>query len=497
MTGLHTDSLAALKEISTKFPDTERLAFVSGNFNIVHPGHLRLLRYAAACADRLVVGVHADNHSGVIIGEELRLEGVRSNTCVDYAFILRDPVQDFIATLKPDVVVKGHEHEDRDNAEASVVRAYGGKLLFSSGEIQFSSVDLLHNEFRALAPRTIISDPGFVRRHEITRNVLEETLERIARLRVIVVGDLIVDEYVSCDALGMSQEDPTIVVTPIMEDRFVGAAGIVAGHVRGLGASVNYFTVSGDDEVATYAAGQLADTGVKAELFRDNSRPTTVKRRYRAGDKTLLRVNRLSQTPVSHEFQDAMFDRIRPHLEQADLLIFADFNYGCLPQSLVDRLIAECSRNEVMMAADCQSSSQVGDVSRYTGMKLMTPTEREARLALQNFTDGLVVIGEKLRRKARAENIFMTLGSEGVLIHASTGSGPDHYLTDRLPALNTLPRDVSGAGDSLLATSALALASGTDIWTSAYLGAIAAACQISRVGNIPLGAADLRAFTDV
>ena len=301
MSGLHKDSTAALNEISGNFPESEKIAFVSGNFNIVHPGHLRLLRYAAACADRLVVGVHPDNHPGALIEENLRLEGIRSNTWVDYAFILRDPVQAFIAALKPDVVVKGHEHEDRENPEAPVVRQYGGRLLFSSGEIQFSSMDLLQKEFRGFTPSTIISDPGFLKRHGITAVSLNDVLERMATLRVIVVGDLIVDEYVSCDAMGMSQEDPTIVVTPIMEERFVGAAGIVAGHVHGLGAAVKYFAVSGDDDMAAYAAAQLQSAGVEAELFRDDSRPTTLKRRYRAADKTLLRVNRLSQTPLSHE----------------------------------------------------------------------------------------------------------------------------------------------------------------------------------------------------
>ncbi len=143
------------------------------------------------------------------------------------------------------------------------------------------------------------------------------------------------------------------------------------------------------------------------------------------------------------------------------------------------------------MVADSQSSSQVGDVSRFKGAKLLTPTEREARIALGNYDDGLVVIAEKLRRKANAENIVITLGAEGILIHAKvTQKGEWH--TDRLEALNTAPKDPAGAGDCLLVCAAMSMALGRSIWESLYLGSLAGACQVGRIGNMPLSVGELR-----
>jgi bifunctional ADP-heptose synthase (sugar kinase/adenylyltransferase) len=144
----------------------------------------------------------------------------------------------------------------------------------------------------------------------------------------------------------------------------------------------------------------------------------------------------------------------------------------------------------VMMAADSQASSQLSDISRFRGMTLITPTEREARLALRDFESGLVIVGEKLRAAAGAENVVITLGAEGLLIHAPQS---ESYVTDRLPAFNTAPKDVAGAGDSLFTCTALALRAGIDIWRSTYLGSLAAACQVSRVGNMPIGISDLMA----
>jgi sugar/nucleoside kinase (ribokinase family) len=123
-------------------------------------------------------------------------------------------------------------------------------------------------------------------------------------------------------------------------------------------------------------------------------------------------------------------------------------------------------------------------------MRLLTPTEREARLATRDFGSGLVILAEALRRKAEAEHVMLTLGSEGVLVQVPE-STPGRFATDRLPAFNSSPKDVSGAGDSVLACASMALAVGANIWQAAYLGSIAAALQVSRVGNSPLQARDL------
>jgi rfaE bifunctional protein kinase chain/domain len=467
-----------------------KIVFISGNFNIVHPGHLRLLQLAADCGDFLVVGVNANSSPAITLPSAIRLEGVRAIGIVDYAFLLEETPEEFIRRLKPSVVVKGKEFEARDNPERKAVESYGGTLIFGSGEVRFSSLDLLRREFLETDYSTIHKPTEFLERHEFDFENLVKIVESFSALHVIVIGDLIVDEYIDCDPLGMSREDPTLVVTPIQQDRFVGGAGVVAAHTAGLGASVSYFGAVGRDETATFAAEQLARAGVKAKFVVDDSRPTTLKQRFRAQDKTLLRVSHLRQRSISIELAQALYRDIDAVLDRTDLVIFSDFNYGCLPQSLVDDIVARCAARGVRMTADSQSSSQVGDVTRFKGMALITPTEREARLALRDHSSGLVILAKALRQQAQAKQVFIKLGAEGMLVYGREEDAPDD-LTDQLPAFNTAPKDVAGAGDSLLACSSLALAVGGTIWQSAYLGSLAAACQISRLGNSPLSAAQL------
>jgi rfaE bifunctional protein kinase chain/domain len=465
---------------------------VTGRFNVLHPGHIRLLRFAKECGGILIVGVESDLLSGkeAHVPEDLRLEGILSNSWVDEAYIIRNSVQMFIEEIKPNILVKGKEHENGFNPEIAILKKFGGKLLFSSGETFFSSIDLLNKEEKS-ERRSITRLPNdFLYRHSFDKKRLKSIINGFNKLRVCVIGDLIVDEYINCQPLGMSQEDPTIVVTPIDSKKFIGGAGIVAAHAAGLGSKVEFISVAGNDISRKFAVEILKNFKVNASIFIDRNRPTTLKQRYRSRGKSMLRVSYLHQDAISIELQKKILASIKKNISQIDLLVFSDFNYGCLPQNLIDEIIQLAKYNNIMMSADCQSSSQIGDISKFKGMNLITPTEREARISTRNHEDGLVVLADKLRRQANAENIILKMGEEGVLIHINKDE-TTKLFTDRIPALNSNPVDVAGAGDSLLITSSMSLACGANIWESSLLGSIAASIQVGRVGNTPLQLTEL------
>lgn len=475
-------------------PPGAAVVFVHGNFNILHPGHVRLLQFARECGDFLVVGVHTNRLAAgaALIDEAHRLESVRANNWVGHAFLLDVPVEDFIAVLRPEVVVKGKEHENRQNPEVEALAAYGGTLQFGSGDTVFSASTLLRQELSQQPESLALDIPrDFPARHGFTLESLEGILREASKVRICVIGDVIIDEYVTCDPLGMSQEDPTIVVTPVGTDRFLGGAAIVAAHCAGLGARVSYFSVTGEDALHEFVGSKLVEYKVAGHLIVDDTRPTTLKQRFRAAGKTLLRVNHLRQHGIRRDLQEQMLEQLLPLLDDLDVLVFSDFNYGCLPQTLVDRVTAEARKRGVTIMADSQCSSQIGDVSRFKNADILTPTEMEARVSTRNHEDGLVVLAEKLREQAGARNVLLKLGAEGVMIHAANAGGD--WLTDQLPAFNRSAKDTAGAGDSLLAAAAITIAQGVGIWQAAFLGSVAASCQVSRIGNTPLTTSELLA----
>jgi len=459
--------------------------FVSGTFNVLHPGHLRLLKFAKANGDRLVVGVLTDRVAGSAahVPQDFRLEAVKMNGLVDEAFLVDSAVEEVILKLKPALVVKGKEHKSHENPEQKAVDSYGGKLLFSSGDVVFSSLDLIRREMASQEQKSISLPKQFMSRRKVTAKSLMGVMQKFKGLKVVVVGDVIVDEYISCDPLGMSEEDPTIVVTPISSRTFIGGAAIVAAHAASLGAKVKFFSVVGDDASAKFCRDELSKFGVEHHLLVDDSRPTTLKQRFRSRSKTLLRVSHLAQRLIDESFQNELAAKLAKACSDADLLIFSDFNYGTLPQGVVDQITAIAAKNKTKIVADSQSSSQIGDISRFKNVDLLTPTEREARLALRNTEDGLVVIAELVCVAANAGAAIVKLGEQGVLLHARKGKT---FETDQIPALNSAPQDVAGAGDCMLVASSLALTVGANMWEAGLLGSLAAAIQVGRVGNTPI-----------
>lgn len=466
-----------------------KVVFVSGNFFVLHPGHIRFLKFAAELGRKLIIGVRATQPSERHPTVEERIEALRSVGLANEVVAIESTLVQTLRKLRPDIVVKGKEYQAAKNIELEIIGEWGGELVFSSGESNYSGADFLEDRQRVQDWSGFRWPADFARRHDCNYDRILDITKRFSSLRMVVVGDTIVDEYVTCEALGMSREDPTLVVSPRHTDRFLGGAGIVAAHAAALGARTRFFSVTGNDALANYVAEQLSKFGVDSSLRRDDSRPTTLKKRYRCEGKTMLRVSDLRQHEVSDAIQDRLLEELEPAIADADILIFSDFNYGCLPQKFVDSCAALGRQNQCVIAADSQSSSQLGDISRYRGTHLITPTEHELRVALRDQVSGLSTLGKALLEQSQGNGALVTLGASGVLV-VSREHNPDE--ADRVPALNPFPVDVSGAGDSLLVAATLALAAGGTLFDAAILGSVAAAIQTSRIGNIPIRAEDIR-----
>src|SRR5574344_1317308 len=180
-------------------------AFVFGDFNILHPGHLRLLKFAKESSDFLTVGIFSNQLSNkpLLLDENVRLESIKATSYVDEAFLLNEDVLEYIKRRKPDILVKGKEFENRYNPEEEIMKTYGGKILFSSGEIGFSSLNLLQKDFE-ISFLNLSHDNNFIKRHKIDKTKLIDFINRFSDLNILVIGDTIIDEYITCDAIGMS-----------------------------------------------------------------------------------------------------------------------------------------------------------------------------------------------------------------------------------------------------------------------------------------------------
>ena len=151
---------------------------------------------------------------------------------------------------------------------------------------------------------------------------------------------------------------------------------------------------------------------------------------------------------------------------------------------MVEGIIRLCQKYGVAYVADSQASSQTGDISRYVGAKMIAATEREARLAMADFKSGIQNVANNLLLKTHANTLLLKFGAEG-LIALTFING--EFKTTKLPAMNSNPLDVAGAGDAMLSAASLSMILGATILESAFIGSVAAAIQVSRTGNTPMG----------
>lgn len=457
--------------------------FVSGKFRVIHAGHMRLFRTATDLGDKLIVALDTESLSQ----EEIhwRKSILENIEYIDNVIIYEGSIEEILREIKPDVVIKGHEFRNAVNQESSILAEYGGKLVFTSGANFYSESDLIGSSDSEFIEKLSTLPQEFMVRNKISTDRLLKIIQSFSNLKVCVVGDLIIDEYINCHPLGMSQEEPTVVVTPVDKRRYFGGAGIVAAHCKSLGAKTSLITVTGDDEISKWALEKATTYEVDCMNIVDTSRPTTLKQRYRSGTQTLLKISYLTQDFLDSEKERAIIERFLTIAPSLDVLIFSDFSYGVLSPFVVEQMMVIALKNGIFVSADSQSSSQIGNLGKFKDLDLISATEREARLELKDNTSGLVVVAEGLRTHLGATNLLLKMGGDGVLISAEDELGK-MLATDEIGAVNKNPVDTSGAGDSMLAGASLALASGATIYEAALIGSILAGIQVGRLGNAPI-----------
>lgn len=457
----------------------KKVVFVYGLFVTFHAGHFRFLEFAKSCGDELVVGIlHTDLTCSLdsVSGVE---RAILETGLVDKVVRIGDDVGRYLRILRPNYLVKGIDGISASEEEMSILREFDGKVIFSSGEplstARFSQPNTSDDVLSELAKGL----SRFILNGGHSAVSLRDSLANGSRKKFIVVGEVILDQYCFCDAVGMSREDPTIVVTPRRDTFYLGGAGIVAAHLSSLGAEVLLVSVVGDDQQADMVRSKLDALGMAYSLVTDSTRPTPLKKRYKVENRTLLRVNNLRSHDISLDIQEEVATEVTRSFYGVSGLIFSDFNYGLLPPALISRISEICLTFGVDFFVDSQSSSQFGNCLRYQKPTGLYATEWECRISLADFKSGIASLGQRVLDISGAVFLVMKLGADGLLLFRR---GFDSVV--QIPALNHNPIDVTGAGDALLSASALTF-SRDQIVESAILGAVASGIQVSKTGNSP------------
>ncbi len=319
------------------------------------------------------------------------------------------------------------------------------------------------------------------------REQLLAGLERFAGARVLVFGDVMVDEYIDGDALRISPEAPVPVVSIHDEFQRPGGAANVARNVQVLGGQATLVGLVGEDGAAGKLRAMLSRDGVDAGgLITDPTRPTTLKTRVRARGQQIVRVDRESTRGAAPELEGALLSAISSRLADADALLIEDYDKGTLTPRVIAGAIAAATARGLPVAVD----PKIRCFREYRGVSLFKPNRIEAEKALAVGIDSdqdALRAAQRLLRELGCGAVLLTRGAAGMTLLQDAGREPLHV---RATACEVF--DVSGAGDTVIATMTLALASGVDLAAATVLAGLAAGVEVERVGVAAVTADEVR-----
>ncbi len=471
-------------------PRARTVVMCHGVFDLVHPGHIRHLLYAKSKADLLVVSITADAHIGKApyrpyVPQELRALNLAALDVVDFVVIDEQPTPlENLASIQPDFFAKGYEYQDgglhpKTQQELEVLQTYGGQVLFTPGDIVYSSSAIIEAGPPNLSVEKLII---LMDAEGVTFARLRDALTRFAGVEVHVVGDTIVDSLTHTTMIGGMTKTPTPSVRFDGRTDYIGGAAIVAAHLSAAGARVTFSTVLGDDPLKDFVLTELGKAGVECKAFIDPTRPTTHKNAFACGDYRLLKVDTVDNRSIS----DAIVEKVAAQIAftPAQAVVFSDFRHGVFNRRTIPELVGAIPPGAYRVA-DSQVASRWGNVLDFKGFDLITPNEREARFALADQDTGVRWLAGHLHAEAQCRVLMLKLGDRGIL---TARPGDQLYGID---AFTGRVVDPVGAGDALLAYATLALVTdGSDVVAS-ILGSFAAARECEAEGNLPVTPAEI------
>ena len=465
--------------------ESKTLVHCHGVFDLIHIGHIRYLQKARQLGDVLVVTITPDElvNKGPhrpVFEQGLRAEALAALDCVDHVSINEWPTAcDTLRLLKPDIYVKGAEFRNKKTPELleeeQVARSVGTRVEFIE-ELTSSSSFLINNY---LSPFAEEADQYLFRfRQTHTPEAILASLARARDLRVLVVGEAILDEYCACATLGQSLKSTSVVGRYLSRQRHLAGAPAVANHLAAFSDHVSLITMLGTEKAREDWIRSQLHENVAPQFFRRSGAPTIVKRQYQETyfGTTFFEVDYLNQAPLGNAEADVLNDLIQKTVGKHDLVVVADYGHAMLDGDRVGSLVAGAPFVAVATQAN---AANIGyhPISKYPRADHFIVSEHELRLECRKPAGDLSPMLASTLGKLNARTAVVTSGSRGCRCTNAAGE------QCQAPALATRVVDRSGAGEACLAVTALASVLEMPLEHMAFLCNVAGAEAVSVPGN--------------
>jgi len=465
------------------------IVLAHGVFDLVHMGHVRHLEAAAAEGDVLIVTITPDEFVNKGPGRpvftgDLRAEMLAALECTSWIGINEWPsAEQLLELIRPDVYVKGSDYSNEGEdltgkirMEREAVERHGGRVLYTD-DITFSSSSLINRHLNVFDP-AVMEYLGGVDKEAQMEQALG-AIDQIKDMRVLLVGEAIIDEYLYAKPMGKSAKENIIASRYSGREVFAGGVIAAANHVADFVKDVEVVTILGEREsYQSLIRDTIRDNVTIHSLYRPGL-PTIRKSRYvdPGHMNKLFEVYHFDDTPLNGAVEKQLCDMIGDRAKDFDVVIVADFGHGMMTPRAI-RTTTEKSR---FLAVNAQSNSAnlgYNMVTRYNRADYVCIDAPEAQLATgDRFSDVEDVIANGLAHAIDCDRFVVTHGQHGCITYDRARG------TRRVPAFTQQVVDTVGAGDAFLSVTSPVVAAGTDMEVAGFIGNAVGALKVGIVGH--------------
>ncbi len=465
----------------------KKIIHCHGVFDLLHVGHIYYFEEAKKLGDILIVTITEDKYVNKgegrpFFSEKYRADSIAALEFVDYVYINRsDTAEKIIEKIKPSYYVKGPDYSNLEEdisanifKEKKAVESVGGKLIFTKSET-FSSSNLINKAFSNLNSE----QKKFLEtiKKTFTIQQINKYIDSLTELKVINIGESILDEYVYCETIGKSGKDPFLVSKKINSETYLGGILAVANHISSFVKTVNIFTYLGDTKNNKSFITKNLKGNVELNYVEKDNSPTILKTRFidTYTNSKMSGIYSINDEDLDKKSEKILSTKISSATKKNDLALIVDYGHGLITDAIINAIY----KHKLFLAVNFQINSfnrGFYDLKKYKKADFLCIHEGELRQNFRRKDEDIKILVRKLAKELSCSYITITRGKNGALVFYK-----NKFF--EAPAFANNIVDRVGAGDTMLSLLALCFSKDIPVELSLLFASIAAAENISSQGS--------------
>ena len=483
-------NLESLKNIIfTLKKNKKRIILCHGVFDLLHIGHIKYFEEAKKLGDILVVTITPDEYvnkgpNRPVFNSNLRSQALASLEFVDFVSINKWPTAvNTIKLLKPDIYFKGKDYKKSSNdltgmilKESSAIKAIKGKILFSD-TATYSSSSILNSHGFTFDKRQL----DYINKNKkILKNTnLNSVINQFKKIKILCVGETIIDEYTFAEALGKSGKEPVLAMRNLFSEKYAGGVLAIANHLNNFSKNITVLSVLGEKNEHKEFIKSSLGKNIKSFFINKKNSPTITKKRIldNLTRNKVIGIYSINDDPLNENDEKKFTDYLEKNIKNYDVVIISDYGHGFISEKNA-KILSNYSKFSSLNAQINASNVSFSSIDKYRKIDCLIINEGEIRHHLRDKDSKIESLMKVITKKIGIKKVIVTRGVTGLIYYNS-----ENKQFVEAPAFTSKVIDKVGAGDAVLAILSICLKMKVPIELSLLIGSLAAAQVVESIGN--------------